>query len=112
VYVFLSGEKPVKYTDPDGRSDFDGSGKKYLKNEPNVKSFLETVRKSPGDYTITAFDRRAMNNKGEKTDLMKHSFYVIANNTDGSYNTLRTYPGIRPGWTGMLLCHCVPSLCR
>jgi hypothetical protein len=84
VWFSVFYPNPLKYTDPDGRSDFSGNRQEYLKNEPQVKAFLENVKKSPGDYKISAFQRRAMD-EGKRTELMTHSFYVITDKEDKIY---------------------------
>ncbi|MDR0322806.1 MAG: hypothetical protein LBI28_15040, partial [Treponema sp.] len=62
-------------------------GNKVLKNEKNVKLFLENIIRNHNDYSMKAFDRKAISYKVLKTAVTTHSFYVICS-ADGIYHTL------------------------
>jgi hypothetical protein len=58
-----------------------------LDNEKNVTSYLEYIARNYNDYSMKAFDRKAISQRIRKTKSTTHSFYVIYM-TDGSYQTL------------------------
>jgi hypothetical protein len=66
-------------------TEYDGNI--VIENEKNVVSFLEDVIQNSGDYSIKAFDRKAISYRIKKTADTTHSFYVIYM-PDGTYHTL------------------------
>jgi hypothetical protein len=66
-------------------TEYDGNT--VLENEKNVEIFLEDVIQNHGDYSMKAFDRKAISYKVQKTADTTHSFYVIYT-TDETYHTL------------------------
>ena len=63
-------------------------GNAVIKNETNVVSFLEQVILNSEDYSLAAFDRTAISYRVRKTISTTHSFYVIRDVADTTYNTL------------------------
>jgi hypothetical protein len=66
-------------------TEYDGNI--VLENEKNVILFLENVIQNYSNYSMKAFDRKAISYKVKKTDVTTHSFYVIYS-SDGTYHTL------------------------
>jgi hypothetical protein len=62
-------------------------GNKIIENEKNVVLYLENIVQNYNDYSIKAFDRKAISYKVQKTSSTTHSFYVIYT-ADGTYHTL------------------------
>ena len=58
-----------------------------IENEKNVILFMEDVIQNYSDYSMKAFDRKAISYKVQKTAGTTHSFYVIYM-TDETYHTL------------------------
>jgi hypothetical protein len=67
------------------RTAYDGNA--VLENEGNVALYLERIIRNYGDYSIRAFNRKAISYKVRKTAGLTHRFYVISM-TDGTYHTL------------------------
>jgi len=63
-------------------------GKAVIEKEKDVIQFLENVMRNSDNYAMTAFNRRAISYKVRKTESTTHSFYVIYDITDNTYNTL------------------------
>jgi hypothetical protein len=66
-------------------TEYDGNI--VIENEKNVEMFLENIIQNYGDYSMKAFDRKAISYKVQKTADTTHSFYVIYM-ADETYNTL------------------------
>jgi len=66
--------------------DYDGNA--IIENEKNVALYLENVIENYGDYSMKAFDRKAISYKVRKTPGTTHCFYVIYNTVDETYHTL------------------------
>jgi len=66
-------------------TEFDGNI--VIENEKNVSLYLENVIKNYGDYSMRAFDRKAISPTVKKTSGYTHCFYVIYA-VDGTYHTL------------------------
>jgi hypothetical protein len=62
-------------------------GKIVIENEKNVKLYLENIIQNYDDYSMRAFNRKAISYKVKKTPGTTHSFYVIYT-ADGNYHTL------------------------
>jgi hypothetical protein len=62
-------------------------GNIVIQNEKNVVLFLENVIQNYSDYSMKAFDRKAISYKVKKTAVTTHSFYVIYS-ADETYHTL------------------------
>ena len=58
-----------------------------ISSENNVKGYLMAIENNPDDYTINAYQRRALG-EGKKNILFTHSLYTIENNLTGEINTL------------------------
>jgi len=58
-----------------------------IPNEKNVEAFVRNIEQNPDNYYMEAYQRRALG-RGEKTDLMTHSLYLITNKTTGEKSTL------------------------
>jgi len=61
--------------------------KDYLKDEGEVKKYLEQILENPENYAIAAYERTAIS-KGKRNALKKHSFYVITNLSTKEKTTL------------------------
>ena len=61
--------------------------KKTIENEKIVVSNLKDIVQNHGDYTMRAFNRKAISYKVRKTSETTHSFYVIYK-PDGTFETL------------------------
>lgn len=66
-------------------TEYDGN--KVIENEKNVVLYLEDIIKNNGDYSMRAFDRKAISHKVKKTPRTTHAFYVIYG-ADETYHTL------------------------
>jgi hypothetical protein len=66
-------------------SKYDGNI--VIKNEKNVILFLENIIKNYSNYSMKAFDRKAISYRVRKTPVTTHSFYLICS-ADGIYHTL------------------------
>jgi hypothetical protein len=66
-------------------------GDQILINERNVKTFLENVLNTPGEYIITAYERCGINYQIKRTKLLTHSYYVFTEPFTGEYHTLSFY---------------------
>jgi hypothetical protein len=66
-------------------TEYDGNI--VIENEKDVVLFLERVIQNSGDYSMRAFDRKAISYKVQKTPGTTHSFYVIYT-ADETYHTL------------------------
>jgi len=66
-------------------TEYDGNI--VIENEENVALFLENIIQNHADYSIMAFNRKAISYKVKKTHNTTHSFYVIYT-ADGIYHTL------------------------
>jgi VCBS repeat-containing protein len=66
-------------------TEYDGNI--VIENEKNVESYLEKIIQNYGDYSMKAFNRKAISYKVKKTPDTTHSFYVIST-ADGTYHTL------------------------
>jgi len=66
-------------------SEYDGNI--VLENEKNVVLYLENVIENYSDYSMKAFDRKAISYRVKKTSNTTHCFYVIYA-IDGTYHTL------------------------
>ena len=66
-------------------TEYDGNI--VIENEENVALFLENIIQNHADYSIMAFNRKAISHKVKKTYNTTHSFYVIYS-ADGIYHTL------------------------
>jgi len=66
-------------------TEYDGNI--VIENEKNVALYLENVIKNYGDYSMKAFDRKAISYKVKKTAGYTHCFYVIYE-IDETYHTL------------------------
>jgi len=66
-------------------ADFDGDI--VIENEKDVILYLENVVENYGDYSMRAFDRKAISPKVKKQPGYIHCFYVIYA-VDETYNTL------------------------
>jgi hypothetical protein len=62
-------------------------GNIVIKNEKNVLSYLENVVENYGDYSIKAFDRKAISYKLKKQPGYIHGFYVIYEDAE-TYHTI------------------------
>jgi len=62
-------------------------GKVVIRNEKNVVSYLEDIVQNYGDYSLHAYNRKAISYKVKMTSGTTHSFYVI-NTVDNTYHTL------------------------
>jgi len=65
--------------------DFDGN--KVIRNEKDVVSYLENVVENYEDYSMKAFERKAISVTVDKKPGYIHCFYVIFNK-DETYHTL------------------------
>jgi len=63
------------------------NGNIVIENEKNVELYLENVIENYGNYSMRAFNRKAISYKVKKTSGTTHSFYVIYA-ADGTYHTL------------------------
>jgi hypothetical protein len=61
--------------------------KKTIENEKNVILNLTNIVQNHGDYSMRAFNRKAISYKVRKTSETTHSFFVIYK-PDGTFNTL------------------------
>jgi hypothetical protein len=66
-------------------TEYDGN--LVIKKEGAVKSSLERIIRRHGDYSMRAFNRKAISYKVRKTSGTTHMFYVISA-ADGEYHTL------------------------
>jgi len=66
-------------------TEYDGNI--VIKNEKNVVLYLENVIENYGDYSMRAFNRKAISYKVKKTPSTIHYFYVIYT-VDETYHTL------------------------
>jgi hypothetical protein len=66
-------------------TEYDGN--LVIENEKNVELYLENIIQNYRDYSIRAFNRKAISYKVKKTPRTTHHFYVIYT-ADGTYNTL------------------------
>jgi hypothetical protein len=56
-------------------TEYDGN--KVIENEKNVALYLEKIIEDDGDYSMRAFNRKAISYKVRKTSGTTHCFYVI-----------------------------------
>jgi hypothetical protein len=70
-------------------STAEDKGEELLRNEPNVKLYLEHILEAPEEYRMQVFIRRGLASHIERTKLLAHSFYVI--HDGGSFHTLSFY---------------------
>ena len=64
-------------------------GKIVIENEKNVIAFMKNIINSDiENYSIRAFNRKAISHLVKKTPDTTHSFFVIYNKADNTYNTL------------------------
>ena len=66
-------------------TEYDGNI--VIESEKDVVSYLEKVIENHSDYSMRAFDRRAISNRVKKTPDTTHCFYVIYT-ADETYHTL------------------------
>jgi hypothetical protein len=66
-------------------TEYDGN--LVIENEKDVELYLENIIQNYRDYSIRAFNRKAISHKVKKTPSTTHHFYVIYT-ADGTYNTL------------------------
>jgi hypothetical protein len=66
-------------------TEYDGNV--VIANEKNVELYLENIIQNYRDYSMRAFNRKAISYKVKKTPGTTHHFYVIYM-ADGTYNTL------------------------
>jgi hypothetical protein len=66
-------------------AEFDGN--KVIENEKSVILYLENIIENYGDYTMRAFDRKAISYQVKKKPGYIHCFYVIYE-ADETYHTL------------------------
>jgi hypothetical protein len=52
-------------------------GQPVIEREKYVLMYLENIVKNPGEFTVRAFNRKAISQKVPKTAKTTHSFYVI-----------------------------------
>jgi len=67
-------------------AEFDGN--KVIKKEKDVILYLENIVENYGDYSMKAFNRKAISITVDKTPGYTHCFYVIYKNGDETYHTL------------------------
>jgi hypothetical protein len=66
-------------------------GDLVLEREVMVKEYLETILENPGLYTISAYQRCAVNYQIKRTKLISHSYYVITEAAPNVFHTLSFY---------------------
>lgn len=69
-------------------------GEHFLKNEGNVRVFLENILKRPDDYFLSAYERTLLRQQRKRTKIFSHSFFLITNISSGENHTL-SYFGTR-----------------
>ncbi|MDR0730284.1 MAG: hypothetical protein LBF63_01360 [Treponema sp.] len=66
-------------------------GENILKKEIMAREYLETVLEKPNSYTISAYERCAVNYQIKRTKLVTHSYYVITETGTGVFHTISFY---------------------
>jgi hypothetical protein len=62
-------------------------GNLVIKNEPEVKLYLEHILKFHEQFSMKAYHRKAISHKVKKTEATTHSFYIISD-ANNNYHTL------------------------
>jgi hypothetical protein len=90
VQISGFGGNPVKYTDPDGRENYDSLNKQekkviYATKFGTVRALsMNENRKTAEDMTRKQFNGR--NSRGDRSDAHRHAFF-------SAINTLTVFPG-------------------
>jgi hypothetical protein len=67
------------------------TGDDILKKEIVVREYLEKALENPGLYTMSVYERCAVNYQIKRTKLVTHSYYVITETEAGVFHTLSFY---------------------
>ncbi len=77
-----AANNPVKYTDPDGKSE-----KEMLDEESKIPNFLQKIINNPENYEISVYQRAAIV-RGNRGPIKVHSLYIIKDKENDTDYTL------------------------